>query len=276
MTRRGGPRRFRTGDPVSVAVGLWPVLEALRHRPAAVTAIAWHPELPAPDRDRLAEAAATAGVPVTEDAGRVERARRTGTALAVASVRRPADALAEAADHLVLVRPAHAGNVGAALRTALGFGVRDVALIDPRVDPWSPHVLRASQGAAFAVRHAAWGDWQAYRRAHPRHAVLAFTPPTKGARPLHQLAPPTPAAWTFGPEGGAFPTEALADAERVSIPQDPDLESHNVAVAVGIALYARALAARGRRGAPRSAPRPAWSRPWGCGSRTACRTWAPR
>jgi TrmH family RNA methyltransferase len=238
---RGGPRRFRAGDPVSVAVGLWPVLEALRHRPASVASVAWHPDLPVVDRDRLAAAAAAAGVPAAEDAGRVERARRTGTALAVASVRRPADALADAEDHLVLMRPAHAGNVGAALRTALGFGVRDVALIDPRVDPWSPHVLRASQGAAFAVRHATWSDWAAYRRAHPRHAVLAFTPPTGGARPLTELAPPTPAAWTFGPEGRAFPADALADAARVTIPQDPDLESHNLAVAVGVALYARAL-----------------------------------
>ena len=120
-----------------------------------------------------------------------------------------------------------------------------MALIAPRVDPWSPHVLRASQGAAFAVRHACWSDWRAYRRAHPHHAVLAFTPPADGARPLDQVAPPTPTAWTFGPEGGAFPVEALAGAERVTIPQDPDLESHNVAVAVGIALYARALAAAG-------------------------------
>lgn len=128
------------------------------------------------------------------------------------------------------------------LRPALGFGVRDVALIDPRVDPWSPHVLRASQGAAFAVRHAAWSDWPTDRRAHPRHAVLAFTPPTRDARPLAELVPPTPAARTFGSEGGSFPTEPLAGAARVTIAQDPDLESHNLAVAVGIALYARALA----------------------------------
>lgn len=250
MTRRGGPRRFRAGDPVSVAVGLWPVLEALRHRPASVASVAWHPDLPEPDRARLVAASAAAGAPAEADADRVERLRRTGTALAVASVRRPTDQLRDADDHLVLIRPAHAGNVGAALRTALGFGVRDVALIEPRVDPWSPHVLRASQGAAFAVRHATWSDWPGYRRAHPRHAVLAFTPPAEGARALAELAPPALAAWTFGPEGGAFPAEALADAARVTIPQDPDLESHNLAVAVGVALYARALARSGSVGSP--------------------------
>lgn len=250
MTRRGGPRRFRTGDALSVAVGVWPVLEALRHRPAAVASVAWHPDLPEDERDRLVAASGAAGVPAAEDAGRVVRARRNGTALAVASVRRPDEGLADSEDHLVLVRSAHAGNVGAALRTALGFGVRDVALIDPRVDPWSPHVLRASQGAAFAVRQAVWSDWSTYRRAHPRHAVLAFTPPAGGARPLTELTPPAPAAWTFGPEGGAFPPEALAGAAQVTIPQDPDLESHNLAVAVGVALYARALARGASAGSP--------------------------
>lgn len=243
MNPPGGPRRFRSGDPVTVAIGLWPVLEALRHRPADVVRVAWHPDLGGDDRARLTAAADAAGVPAREDAGAVERARRTGAAWAIAEVRRGADALATAADHLVLLAPAHAGNVGAAVRAALGFGVRDVALVGGRVDPWSPHVLRASQGAAFALRLAGFADWTAYRSAHPGHAVLAFTTPGGDAVALPELRPPPPpAAWTFGPEGGAYPAAALAGARRVTIPQDADLESHNVAVAVGVALYARALA----------------------------------
>jgi TrmH family RNA methyltransferase len=250
----GGPRRFRTGDPTSLAIGLWPVLEALRHRPRAVERVAWHPDLAADERARLLAAARAAGVPAEEDATAVARARRAGTALVVARVRRPDEALDDARDHVVLLQPAHAGNVGAALRTALGFGLRDVALVGGRVDPWSPHVLRASQGAAFALRHRAWGTWAGYRAAHPDHAVVAVTTPAPDAVPLAALAPPSPAAWTFGPEGGAFPAEALPGAWRTTIPQDPELESHNLAVAVGIALYARAQA----RGAQADRdPRPA-------------------
>lgn len=227
------------------AVGLWPALEALRHRPRAVRRVVCHPRLAPHERAEVAEAAAAAGVPLVEDPDSVRALRRHRAAWLVTELEPDDDVLRPDLDHLVLVRAAQAGNVGAAMRAALGFGVRDVALVDARVDPWSPHVLRASQGAAFAVRRAAFPDWSGYRRAYPDHAVLAFTPPAPDARPLPELRPPAgPTAWVFGPEGGAFPADALEGARRATIPQHPDLESHNLAVAVGVALYARHLARR--------------------------------
>ncbi len=226
------------------AVGLWPALEALRHRPRAVRRVVFHPRLPPRERAAITEAAAAAGVPLVEDAVRVRDLRRHGAAWLVTELEPDDDALRSDLDHLVLVRPAQAGNVGAAMRAALGFGVRDVALIDARVDPWSPHVLRASQGARFALRAHAWPHWRAYRSDHAAHAVVALVPPATGApTPLTALAAPPLAAWTFGPEGGGLPPEVLAGAVAVTIQQDPALESHNLAVAVGVALYARAAAA---------------------------------
>lgn len=226
------------------AVGLWPALEALRHRPRAVRRVVCHPHLGACERAAVAAAAAAADVPLVDDPDRVRALRRHRAAWVVTELEPEDDALRADLDHLVLVRAAQAGNVGAAMRAALGFGVRDVALVGARVDPWSPHVLRASQGARFALRVRAWPDWRAYRRAHAAHAVVALVPPTAGGpTPLPALVPPPLAAWTFGPEGGGLPAEALAGAVTTTIPQDPALESHNLAVAVGVALYARAAAA---------------------------------
>jgi len=228
---------------VTHAVGLWPALEALRHRPRIVRRVVCHPRLPASERAEVTAAATAVGVPVVEDAARVRGLRRHGAAWVVTELEPEDDVLRADLDHLVLVRPAQAGNVGAAMRAALGFGVRDVALIDARVDPWSPHLLRASQGARFALRARAWPDWRGYRRAHAAHAVVALVPPTAGEPlPLPALVPPPLAAWTFGPEGGGLPAEALAGAVAATIPQDRALESHNLAVAVGVALYARATA----------------------------------
>lgn len=175
------------------AVGVWPTLEALRHRPGAVRRVVCHPRLPPRDRAEVVAAAAAAEVPLIEDADRVRDLRRHGAAWVVTELEPDDDALRTDLDHLVLVRAAQAGNVGAAMRAALGFGVRDVALIEP----------------------------------------------------LAALAPPPLAAWTFGPEGGGLPPEVHDGAVAVTIPQDRAPESHNLAVAVGVALYARAAAPPG-------------------------------
>lgn len=230
-------------DSQAHVVGLWPVLEALRHRPGLLGRVAWHPRIPAEELQRLRQAAALAGVQVDEDEAMVSRLRRHRQAWVAATLDRPDDRLG-AGDHLVLVRCAQAGNLGAVMRTALGFDLRQLALIEPRLDPWSPHVLRASQGAAFALRWSVWGSWAAYRADHPEHEAIALLPPADGrASPLSELrAPAGSAAWVFGPEGGSLPQEVAMDARPLTIPQHPDLESHNLAVAVGVTLYARAVA----------------------------------
>lgn len=235
------------------AVGLWPALEALRHRPQRVRALFVDPAGPPAEADALAAAAARAGVPATYDAQRVRRLRRHAAAWVATELEVEDDRLRTELDHLVLVRPAQAGNVGAALRAALGFGVRDVALLGAGVDPWAPHVLRASQGARFALRVRAWPDWRAYRADHPAHAVVALVPPATPTAapvvPLPRFDPPAHAAWVVGPEAGGLPAEVLAVASAVTIPQDPALESHNLAIAVGVALYARATAGAARAAA---------------------------
>jgi RNA methyltransferase, TrmH family len=233
----------------SHAVGLWPSLEALRWRPGRVVEVLIDPRLPPHERAQLTAACAAAGVPLREDRAAVRSLRAHRGADVACRLSPEPDALAADLDHLVLVQPAQAGNVGAALRSALGFGLLDIALIGSRVDPWSPHLLRASQGARFALRVRSWATWDDYRHTHPGHARVALLPPQRGDTvALAALQAPTPAAWIFGPEGGSLPPACSDGALRASIPQDPRLESHNLAVAVGIALYARANPPSGGRG----------------------------
>ena len=259
---RGGPRRHRPGDPETYAVGEWPVLEALRHRPQALRAVLLDTSLPLERRARLQRAAATAGIPCREDPRTVRALRHRSDARAVALLRAESDVLDASRDHLALVGTRAHGNLGMVLRTVLGFDLRDVALVASPLDPWAPHVLRASQGARFAVRVALFDDWEAYRTSFPQRPSLWFAPPGPDRTALspRALRLPRPATLAFGPEWpapaakpapatcdetAAAPQTAAAAADaassalaHVSIPQHPDLESHNLAVAVGIALYA--------------------------------------
>lgn len=245
-TIRGGVRKHRPGDATTYALGEWSVLEALRHRPACVEAVALDPELAGARREGVLLAAAAAGVPAHDDARTVRSLRHRSDALAVALLRAEDDRLEPDRHHLVLAGTRNPGNLGSALRSALGFDVRDVALVASPLDAWSPHVLRASLGARFALRVARFDDWAAYRRRHPdQHAVaFAASRPDRPATPLPAWRWTSPSALAFGPEWAGDGASTVAegplpgDLPRVAIPQHADLESHNLAVAVGIALYA--------------------------------------
>jgi len=242
--RRGGARAFRNGDPTTYALGEWAALEALRHRPGAVEGLVLDPALSGPRRERLCAAAASAGVPVRDDPATLRALRHRSDALALALLRVEADALQSGTPHLALVGTRNAGNLGAALRSALGFDVRDVALIASPLDPWSPHVLRASLGARFALRVAAFPDWSAYRERFAAQRPVLFAAPQPGRAGTALPAWHGGAASTlvFGPEWGApdgvTASQLPLELPLVYIPQHGDLESHNLAVAVGIALYA--------------------------------------
>jgi len=241
---RGGPRRHRPGDAHSYALGEWAALEALRHRPGAVRAVLLDPALDGSRRARLTLAADRVGVPWRDDARALRALRHRSDARALVLLDASPDALDATADHLALIGTRNAGNLGAVLRASLGFDLRDVALIGSRLDPWSPHVLRASLGARFALRVATFADAQAYGEAHPQRTVATFgaARPGRMSVALPEAHLPHPVTLAFGPEwpdasSGDGPAGA-ADGLAVHIPQHPDLESHNLAVAVGIALYA--------------------------------------
>ena len=67
----------------------------------------------------------------------------------------------------MLCQISDAGNAGTALRSLIGFGIHDVALVRPCVDVFDPHVLRASMGAFFKMRVRTFDTFEDYRALYP-------------------------------------------------------------------------------------------------------------
>ncbi|KQV60440.1 rRNA methyltransferase [Pelomonas sp. Root1217] len=135
---------------------------------------------------------------------------------------------------VVLDRLQDAGNVGAILRSAAAFGVRQVLALKGTAALWSPKVLRAGQGAHFGLRlieGLAADDLAAL--AIPLIATSSHT-----EQVLHRVALPSPCAWVMGHEGQGVSSELMARcALTVGIPQPGGEESLNVAAAAAICLY---------------------------------------
>lgn len=128
------------------------------------------------------------------------------------------------------------GNVGTLLRTAAAAGIRHAYLSDGCAAAWSPRVLRAAQGAHFAMTvHEHVDLLQAVSRLS---VPLCATALGGGAASLYASALPAQCAWVFGNEGqGVDPGLLAVTDHRFFIPQDDAVESLNVGVAAGICLF---------------------------------------
>lgn len=127
------------------------------------------------------------------------------------------------------------GNVGAMLRSALAAGVRDVRLGPGCAGAWTPRVLRAAQGAHFALNIFEQQDLAEQLRTFPGTTLVTVA---RGGRSLFDLDLTGQLAWLFGNEGGGVDPELVSLARQaVTIPLHADSESLNVAAAAAVCMF---------------------------------------
>ena len=127
------------------------------------------------------------------------------------------------------------GNVGTLLRTAAAAGVKQVLLGPGCASAWSPKVLRAGQGAQFALNIVEEVDLAGFVGRF-RGTVAATS--LEDASPLYDVNLRGPMAWIFGSEGqGVRPELQAAATLRLHIPMPGAVQSLNVAAAAAVCLF---------------------------------------
>ena len=139
--------------------------------------------------------------------------------------------------HVMLHNPGDSGNVGTILRTALGLGIEDVALIRPCVDVFDPKTVRASMGSLFALRVKVYDTFEDYREEFPDRKLYPFM--LDASVPLREALEDRPETWTlvFGNEGRGLPKEFAQMGRAVRIESNDKVDSLNLAIAAGIGIY---------------------------------------
>ncbi|HEX9766381.1 MAG TPA: TrmH family RNA methyltransferase [Nitriliruptorales bacterium] len=132
---------------------------------------------------------------------------------------------------VVLDRPRHAGNVGAAIRAAAAANAAGVVTLGG-VDPWTPAAVRGAAGLQFAL---------------PVVPLPEGSPVPDLGRPTVALDPEgaplvaattTATTWVFGTERDGLDERLLAACDAVaSLPMRDGVSSLNLAVSVGVVLY---------------------------------------
>lgn len=135
---------------------------------------------------------------------------------------------------LILENIQDPGNLGTILRSAAAFGVEQIICSSGTVSAWSPKVLRTGMGAHFGLEIFENRDLpeDIYHLKIPVFATSLeasksiFEEDLRGAK-----------AWIFGNEGKGVSKELQNLAtKKVIIPQNPAVESLNVAMAATVCL----------------------------------------
>lgn len=139
------------------------------------------------------------------------------------------------ASHVLLVNPSNAGNLGSIFRSLVGFGLKDIALITPCVDPFDPKVVRASMGALFHLNLHRYKDFESY---HLDAGERSFFPFLLKAKTLLQDHPSSECfTLIFGNEATGLPDSFYEVGTPLKIPQTELIDSLNLNNAVAISLY---------------------------------------
>lgn len=223
----------------SYAAGFFPAMEALKKRPELVR--------------RVLLSSQAEGSPVGEEIKALCGSLNIRTEIADKALRRIVDKentfaaavfekrqseLSPDGRQLLLHQPQDRGNLGTMLRTALGFGFLDVAIIGPAADPFDPHVVRASMGAIFSLRIKLFDDFDRYAAEAGGRQLYPFM--LTASMPLEStvIDIKCPYALVFGSEGSGLPDSFAHIGKPVRIPHSDAIDSLNLAVAAAIGMYA--------------------------------------
>ena len=236
---------YKSGLDYSYAPGIFPAMECLTHRPEKVRRLLVHSSAAGREgADKLRALAAKHNIRVEEADRALARISGKENCYAAAVFGKFEDRLQADRPHIVLHNPGDSGNVGTILRTALGLGIEDAALVRPCVDLFDPKTVRASMGAMFRLRVKVYDTFEEYRAEFPERKLYPFM--LDASVPLREAVKEKPAVWTlvFGNEGRGLPKAFAQMGQAVRIESNEKVDSLNLGIAAAIGMYEFAAAGR--------------------------------
>lgn len=143
--------------------------------------------------------------------------------------------------HIVLVNPSNMGNIGTIIRSILGLGYNDLAIVTPAADIFNPKTVRATMGALFKLNFQQFSNFDEYRTAFPEHKLFPFMSGAKKMLSFNNCPTINLFSLIFGNEATGLDKSFSFLGTAIQIPQTTKVDSLNLAIATGIGAYTFAL-----------------------------------
>ena len=227
---------YRKEADYSYALGAFPTYELIHSKPEIVQKVLVHTDFT--DSEKLRLLCAQNHIPFEFNDKLLARISSKENCYAAGVFNKYQSKLREDRPHIVLVNPENMGNLGKIIRTAVGFGIYDAAIILPAADIFAPKTVRASMGALFKLSFQLYHSFEEYRQQFCRHEFFTFM--TNGGQALRfkEIPPVKLYSLVFGNEASGLDDSFLNIGTSVYIPQTADVDSLNLPIAVGIGIYA--------------------------------------
>jgi len=226
---------YKKGADTSYTLGVFPTIELLQHRPDLVKRVVVHRKIEGNSGYPIIKALCYEhNIHIDHHDATIDKLSPKANCLAV-GVFKVFDMTLDHKPHIVLVNPMDMGNIGTIMRTALGFGIKNIAIIRPAVNIFDPKVIRASMCALFSMNVVYYDVFEDYRCQFPDHHFYPFM--LKGATNIHKVKPEYPYSLIFGNESSGLPDDYLQYGQSVFIPHLNDIDSLNLSISLGIGLY---------------------------------------
>lgn len=228
-------KSYKRDYEYSYTLGVFPTIELLKNKPEYIVKVILH-----------SEAYKNSGIKVIEELChekniKIETSDKTmnklskkGNCYAIGVFNKYPMKIVED-HHIVLVNPSDMGNMGTIIRTMLGFGYQNLAIIRPGVDVFDPKVIRASMGSLFDLNIEYFDSFEDYYHRYRHHDMYPLM--LKGATNIHQLdIQETYHSIIFGNESSGLSDDYLNYGQSVFIPHTSKIDSLNLSMALGITL----------------------------------------
>lgn len=226
---------YKKGDETSYTLGVFPTIELLKTKPENVIRIVVHSSI---EKNKgyslIQELCQQYHIPIDIHDKTIDKLSPKHNCFAIGVLKTYSCSLNDD-HHVVLVNPMDMGNMGTIMRTMLGFGYHNLVIIKPAVDIFDPKVIRASMGSIFHLNVVYYDDFETYYHTYQEREFYPFM--LKGAQNIHQVSTSKKHTLIFGNESSGLDDCYLGYGQSVFIPHSDEIDSLNLSMALGLALF---------------------------------------
>ncbi len=228
-------KTYKKDAEYSYTLGAFPTIELLKTRPEEVLEVYVHSTFT--DVETIEQLAGPHHIPVLRQDKIIHKLSDKENCFVVGILKKYKDTLQADKSHIVLVNPSNMGNMGTIIRTAIGFGIKNLAVISPGVDVFHPKTIRASMGALFRINCQYFESFEAYETAYPNHEIFCFMLNARRQLTVSSCPKPELFSLVFGNEATGLDDSFLQKGTSIIIPQSEEVDSLNITIAAGVGMY---------------------------------------